>query len=99
MKLKKKEKIYALFYFAPQQYTKEYHGVRAHTHTHTHTHTYTTNIQFALTCAIARSKGAAATCAPRHGKEAVIVHLECVLFIGTQVTNLYTAGHTPAIAA
>ena len=52
-----------------------------HTHTHwsehanTHTHTpHTINIQFASTCAVARSKRAAAPCAPRHGKEAVIVH-------------------------
>ena len=57
--------------------------VDAHTHTHTHwsehanTHTHTPhtiNIQFASTCAVARSKRAAAPCAPRHGKEAVIVH-------------------------
>ena len=58
-----------------------------HTHTHTHTHTlerarthththtpHTINIQFASTCAVAQSKRAAAPCAPRHGKEAVIVH-------------------------
>ena len=39
--------------------------------TRTHTHTpHTINIQFASTCAVARSKRAAAQCAPRHGKEA-----------------------------
>ena len=51
---------------------------RIHTHwsehANTHTHTpHTINIQFASTCAVARSKRAAAPCAPRHGKEAVIV--------------------------
>ena len=61
------------------------HTVHTHTHTHTHTHwsehanththtPHTINIQFASTCAVARSKRAAAPCAPRHGKEAVIVH-------------------------
>ena len=62
------------------------HTVHTHTHTHTQTHTlseharththtpHTINIQFASTCAVARSKRAAAPCAPRHGKEAEIVH-------------------------
>ena len=50
----------------------------ARTHAHTHTHTHTINIQFALTSAVPRSKRAAAQCAPRHGKEAVIVHLSGV---------------------
>ena len=62
------------------------HTYCSHTHTHTHTHTlseharththtpHTINIQFASTCAVARSKRAAAPWAPRHGKEAVIVH-------------------------
>ena len=67
-------------------HTRIHTHTHTHTHTHKHTHTHwseharththtlhTINIQFASTCAVARSKRAAAPCAPRHGKEAVIV--------------------------
>ena len=62
-------------------HTHTHTHIHTHTHTHwsehanTHTHTpHTINIQFASTCAVARSKRAAAPCAPHHGMEAVIVH-------------------------
>ena len=56
-------------------HTQTHTHTHTQTHTHTHTHTHTVNIQFAQTCAVAWSKRAAAPCAPRHHKEAVIVNL------------------------
>ena len=74
-------------------HTRTHTHTYTHTHTQTHTHTHTLwsehanththtqqtiNIQFASTCAVARSKRAAAPCTPRHGKEGVIVHRFCI---------------------